>query len=198
MSIPRGDCRTPFKLTNKGKPSTGYTLTELTVNSPTYNTPDEIMEGWKCHFQQLNHHAPKLDAETARNLELEIDFIKANSMERSANSMERSVVLDEPVTPTQVDKSISKLNSWKSTDIYRTAAEHLKYRGWKLRKTPVTVFNILISEGKVPDMLKTGHLLPIFKKKGSKMDAKNYRGITVLPIILKVLKSLLVERLGSL
>ena len=34
-------------------------------------------------------------------------------------------------------------------------------------------------------------LTPVFKKKGSSTEAKNYRGITVLPVVTKILESVL-------
>ena len=47
----------------------------------------------------------------------------------------------------------------------------------------------------VPDILKSGIITPVYKNKGSKMDAKNYRGITVLPVIAKILELILRDRL---
>jgi hypothetical protein len=39
--------------------------------------------------------------------------------------------------------------------------------------------------------LKTGLLSPIFKNKGEKTDSKNYLGIAVLPILLKIIEAIL-------
>ena len=43
--------------------------------------------------------------------------------------------------------------------------------------------------------IKLGVLTPVFKRKGSNLDAKNYHGITVTPILSKVLESVLRERI---
>lgn len=49
--------------------------------------------------------------------------------------------------------------------------------------------------GDLPNSLKLGLLTPIFKKKGSNLDAKNYRGITILPILSKLLECILRDRI---
>jgi hypothetical protein len=46
-------------------------------------------------------------------------------------------------------------------------------------------------EGDIPEVLKIGLLSPIFKNKGSKNDAINYRGITVLPVISKIIEAVI-------
>jgi hypothetical protein len=38
---------------------------------------------------------------------------------------------------------------------------------------------------------------PIFKNKGEKTDSKNYRGIAVLPILLKIIEAILKVDLGN-
>ena len=57
------------------------------------------------------------------------------------------------------------------------------------------LLNCIFHVGDLPYSLKLGLLTPIFKKKGSSTDAKNYRGITVLPILSKLLEGILRERI---
>ena len=47
--------------------------------------------------------------------------------------------------------------------------------------------------GCAPDCMKLGVLTPVFKRKGSNLDAKNYRGITITPTISKILESIIRE-----
>ena len=51
----------------------------------------------------------------------------------------------------------------------------------------------MIKERHVSPVLKEGLLTPIFKK-GDKSNPSNYRGITVTPVILKILEHVLNER----
>jgi hypothetical protein len=50
----------------------------------------------------------------------------------------------------------------------------------------------------IPEVLKIGLLSPIFKNKGSKNDAINYRGITVLPVISKIVEAVIRNRIQPL
>ena len=43
--------------------------------------------------------------------------------------------------------------------------------------------------------MKLGVLTLVFNRKGSNLDAKNYRGITITPTIAKILESVLRERI---
>jgi hypothetical protein len=52
----------------------------------------------------------------------------------------------------------------------------------------------IFESGIVPDMIKEGLLSPVFKNKGSILDIKNYRGITVLPVFEKIVESILKNR----
>ena len=56
----------------------------------------------------------------------------------------------------------------------------------------------MFKSGVVPDGLKTGLLTPIFKNKREKNQSRNYRGITVLPVLGKVVKSVLKKRIQPL
>ena len=51
----------------------------------------------------------------------------------------------------------------------------------------MTLINQIFEHQKIPEMLKTGLLTLIYKNKGDRKDSKNYRGITVLPILLRLL-----------
>lgn len=57
-----------------------------------------------------------------------------------------------------------------------------------------SIINEIFQQGYVPDLLKIGLLTPIFKNKGSKNDSGNYRGITVLPVVIKVIDTVLKNR----
>jgi hypothetical protein len=53
------------------------------------------------------------------------------------------------------------------------------------------LINNIIAQDSIPELVKVGLLSPIYTNKGDKNDSKNYRGIVVLPIICKLLTSLI-------
>ena len=83
------------------------------------------------------------------------------------------------------------MNRGKSADVYGLTAEHFLYGGDNLLSIVYNILQAMIRLGKVPDCLKTGLISPVFKNKGSNKESKNYRGITVTPVLSKTLELLL-------
>ena len=59
----------------------------------------------------------------------------------------------------------------------------------------LVITNEIFGQGKVPETLKVGLLTPIFKNKGLKSQATNYRCITVLPVISKIVETIIKGRI---
>ena len=57
------------------------------------------------------------------------------------------------------------------------------------------LINNIFKTGEIPDSLKIGLLSPIYKNKGSKNDATNYHGRTVLPVLSKIIESIIKVRI---
>ena len=53
------------------------------------------------------------------------------------------------------------------------------------------IMNSLFSIDSTPDSLKAGVLTPVYKRKGLSTDAKNYMRITILPVITKILETVI-------
>ena len=71
--------------------------------------------------------------------------------------------------------------------------EHFKLGGCSLVDFLTVLLNYLISVKQVSAVLKQEILTPIFKK-GDTNDPGNYRGITVTPVLLKILEHILNTR----
>lgn len=99
------------------------------------------------------------------------------------------------ISTQQVKKAISSLNKGKAPDYHGVQAEHLLYGGEELLQYLTLLMNCIFDQGRITDALKIGVLTPVFKNKGSNKDAKNYRGITILPIITKIVEILVRNRI---
>ena len=55
------------------------------------------------------------------------------------------------------------------------------------------IFNLSISQGQVPDVMKISKIVPIFKK-GNREELNNYRPISLLPNISKILEKIIYSR----
>ena len=60
----------------------------------------------------------------------------------------------------------------------------------------LVLINHIFHAGDIPELLKTGVLTAVFKRKGSKNHSTNYRGITILPVICKIIEAILKERIS--
>lgn len=92
------------------------------------------------------------------------------------------------------NKALSSIKKGKAADIFDLTVEHFIYGGDALLDYTHSVIQTIFESGIVPDMIKEGHISPIFKNKGSILDIKNYRGITVLPVFEKIIESILKNR----
>ena len=86
-----------------------------------------------------------------------------------------------------VFKELSQLNSYKSTGLDEIPARFLK-EGASFLKIPVTfLLNMSISENCVPDALKIARIKPLYKK-NSNLDVGNYRPVSILSVVSKILE----------
>ena len=99
------------------------------------------------------------------------------------------------ISQNKVLSAIKSLNKGKSPDVYNICAEHLSHGTENIVPILTELLNKMWHLGTVPDSLKLGVLTPVFKRKGSNLEAKNYLGITVTPILSKVLETVLRERI---
>jgi hypothetical protein len=91
-------------------------------------------------------------------------------------------------------KSIKSINTGKSADIYNITIEHIINDGEQMIIILLQIVNTIFDHGSVPDILKVGLLTPIFKNKGNIAEVINYRGIIVLPVINKIIETIVKNR----
>ena len=70
-------------------------------------------------------------------------------------------------------------------DAMGITAEHFVYAENSIIDRLCLILNRLFESGQVTESMKIGLITPVFKRKGSNTDLKNYRGITVIPILTK-------------
>ena len=100
----------------------------------------------------------------------------------------------QPTNKSEIEKIIKSLDSNKSSDIYGMSPKLLKILSPAISETLSNIFNESFALGVLPDHMKLAMITPIFKG-GSKLDVSNYRPVSVLPIISKVLEKLMLTRL---
>ena len=82
---------------------------------------------------------------------------------------------------------LSNINISKTAGIDNIVGRFLKDGAPKLSIPIMQLFNLSISLSTVPDKSKIAKLKPLYKK-GSKTEPKNYRPISLLPLVSKLLE----------
>ena len=91
------------------------------------------------------------------------------------------------VTGEFVLKELSKLNPHKSTGLDDISPKFLK-DGAMVLKIPITfLVNFSIKDGVFPDSMKKAKVKPLFKK-NSRLDVGNYRPVSILSVVSKILE----------
>ena len=100
----------------------------------------------------------------------------------------------EPCTPNEVYLLVEQLNPSKGTGPNGINTEILKLINHLICDTLCKIFNMCITSGKHPDKLKLAHAIPIFKK-GSRLLVSNYRPISLLSNLNKILEKIMHKRI---
>ncbi|CAG2195543.1 unnamed protein product [Mytilus edulis] len=159
---------------------------DLNVNGHCYTGDENILAGFKEHFRTLATYDENIniDNDYHQNVEHEIHII--NQLVKGKNIPDAS--------SEEISNAIKNINKGKSADYYGITIEHIVNAGEIMVILLQSIINEIFQQGYVPDLLKIGLLTPIFKNKGSKNDAGNYRGITVLPVVSKIIDTVLKNR----
>ena len=91
------------------------------------------------------------------------------------------------VTEDFVFKELCKLNPCKSTGIDGIKAKFIKEGANEIKGVITYLVNLSIDTHTVPDELKYAIVKPLFKK-NSRLDVGNYRPVSILPVISKILE----------
>ena len=155
------------------------------------NTHEEILKGWKVHFQKLA--TPVDNSNTERDFE---DLVMLNDLliQQICRDVNEPIL---PVTHEEVREAIKHLKKNKAPDAYGITAEHVQMAKESLVPIITAMINSTIQQGALPQHLKEGVLTPVLKKGKDQKVPSNYRGITVTTIFSKILEHTLQTRLNT-
>ena len=107
-----------------------------------------------------------------------------------------SLFLNE-IEPDEVLSLLQKLNPNKSADYFGISPKFLKISAEHIYQPLTYIYNLSFTTGIFPDKMKIAKVIAIYKSAGSKMECKNYRPISLLPIFSKVFEKLMHSRIYS-
>ena len=168
-----------------GKTSDYLKLRLFTINNK--NTKEDITAEFKNHFDKL------LNTPRIANPD--------NSSTNSCNQTSSSELKDIQVTENDILNSIQSLHLQKSMDPFSIKAEHFLHlqQCKELTIYLKELYNHIIASGYVPQILSTSLIIPLVKSyKKSLKDPDNYRGISLIPILPKMLETLVLQKYTSI
>ena len=179
------------KLIRKQRGNLASCVDELHVSGEVYRG-ENVLSGWFEHFKSLASASedPSFDEDYHHLVQMD-----ANEIEDICRAQGQ---LAAQVTKKEVQTAIKELNRGKAADALGITAEHFVYAEDVIIDILCLLLNKLFETGQITETMKIGLVTPVFKKKGSNTDSKNYRGITVIPIFTKVLELVIRARLKQL
>ena len=149
---------------------------------------EDIEDRWREYFEDLLNVAGREE------------IIKEQDVESETDTHE-----EDEITEEEVIKELKKMKNGKSPGIDGLTADLLKEGGGEVITEITTLFNSVYKTGVVPEDWGKAVICPIFKggdikedkSKGDRKNCKNYRGISLLPHIVKLYEKVIEKRLRS-
>ena len=136
---------------------------------------DIMCKFYKVKVEDIDKEIPNLDISPLEKLE---EKLQGRNLKFSLKTVREN----------QVTKAIKSLKGKSSSGIDFISPQVIKM-SVDIITTPLChIINSSISEGVFPNSWKVGKIIPIYKNKGSKLDKKNYRPVSLLRSASKVLE----------
>ena len=102
----------------------------------------------------------------------------------------------QPVTEETVFKILQSLNSNKATGLDKVPPRFSKYGAKFIKLLSHYMFNISMSQGKIPSELKSAKITPLYKKQ-NEAEAGNNRHISILSAVCKLFEKVVYDQLNK-
>lgn len=148
---------------------------------------NKVLERWVEHFKEL------LNAEDKERVTIEEKVRPDKEEDREEVNIVEKSHIEEP-SRQEITRRIHKLKNNKAPGEDNVTAELVKYGGEVMIDAIHKLICTIWETEKMPEGWSMGILCPIYKK-GNKLACENYRGITLLNVVYKILSSIINERL---
>lgn len=166
--------------------------TRLRVDDVLLSDPTQLLEVWSNHFRIL--------AESQIDSEPELQELRRQQVSLLSSTFQmEETFLDTSFSEEEVRHAVQNLKLGKSAGPDDLVAEHLRHGGGVVIIWLTGILNSILDVEEIPQSLKTGLTIPIYKGGGKDpLEVNSYRGITLNSVISKVLELLILQRLDPL
>jgi hypothetical protein len=166
-----------------GKEKQKESISQININHVTESDPTKIADHFNTFFTSIG----KKISNDVRNVDMQPeDYINYG---RAIPEMSLGNTTHEHIL-----KIIRKFKQKPSCDIHGVSTKMIKFIGPEIAKPLAHIFNLSLMHGTFPDMLKQCRVIPIFKS-GSRLECDNYRPISLLSSISKILEKIVAKKL---
>ena len=157
-------------------------VTSLIYNTNILTKDRDVANAFNCHFTNItSKYNTNVNASIEPDLSKLQEYVKA----RIPPNNPFKIPL---MTELHVEKFIQDLGAKKATGLNEVDAKFIKLSGPFITKILTQVCNQSISSNTVPALWKIAKVKPLHKK-NSKDDPNNYRPISILPVLSKLLET---------
>ena len=175
------DTKMFHRLVRKNRRQGNDIIMELEVNGKNYIESENIINGFQEQFSSLATFNQKTRIDSTYHILVEDDIHIINKLVQCNNI--------KNVTSDEITNDIRSLSKGKSADYHGLTIEHTIYAGSDMEKLLVALVGCIYKHRSIPESLNL--LTPVFKNKGTRQQAINYRGIAVLPVKGKIVETVI-------
>ena len=157
-------------------------MNEINLDGKSFTTPKDIAEGFNDYFSNIGPDlASKIDTS---NYNFETYTITAES----------EFAAFQPVTVSHVCRLLHGLSSNKATGIDKISCKIIKIAAPAISDSLTFIFNQALTLSSFPNEWKMARVIPLYKN-GQRNIPGNYRPISVLPAISKIMERIMYDQL---
>ena len=163
--------------------------TKLFINGEIVEDTSLLLDAWSQHYANLSK-SKREELPLLQSSNHTLETLTCNPYSNNDS------ILDVPFTFEEVKNVLRKLKRGKSPGQDKIMAEHLLEGGDAVAVWLEKIFNAIVTLEALPDSLKSGFVIPVYKRNGrDPLLPDSYRGITLSSVVSKVLEKLVLGRL---
>ena len=166
-----------------GRKNKQTVVNELKLGDNGLTNPKDIAEVFNDYFANIGQNLASNQTDNT-NFKFEAYVKKAES----------EFTAFQPVTISQVYQLLTSLLSNKATGVDKISSKIIKIASPAIADSLTHIFNQAVTLSSFPDEWKTARVVPLYKN-GQRNLAGNYRPISVLPVISKIMEKILYDQL---
>ena len=181
------DMKSTWKVINKllGKTKSSTNIT-LQCKGDPITDPTEVANKFNQYFSNIADNIRKTIPRETKNFR---DYLQNRSPTRS--------IYYHPTDPNEVGSLIGRAKLKDSFGIDGISSRVLKHLPHNFIIALSQLFNKSMAEGRFPTKFKMAKVVPIYKKKGSRKNVEQYRPISLLCSLSKILEKLIHTRVSN-